>query len=99
MSLVKHILEHDPKARNSDSYLYMKIIEIKAQGWEMPLCNVSVMYFLQNMKMLDVPPFESVRRARQKIQAKYPDLAACKEVREGRMEKEEAYYQFAKMEV
>lgn len=42
------------------------------------------------------PPFESVRRTRQKVQEKYPDLAASEEVEAGRELNETAYREFAR---
>lgn len=96
--LVRRILEKDEQARNSDSHLYMRVIEIVADEWPVSLYGMTVCYFLENMKRLGAPPFESVRRARQKMQAKYPHLAACEKVAEARMENEREYRAFAKEE-
>ena len=91
-NLVKSILEENEQSRNSDNYLYMQILKKK----NIDLQNLTVADFLQNMKELGAPPFESVRRARQKVQERYPDLAATAKVKEARAEQEQEYYAFAK---
>lgn len=96
-ALVKSLLEKDKKCRNSDSYLYLEVIEAiaKRDEWCITLQGMSVSYFLLNMSQLGVPAFETVRRARQKLQASYPELASCDKVQEGRLEKELEYRAFA----
>ena len=95
--LVKYILEHDVRARNSDSFLYLKVIRIMAErkGHAEPK-YISVDDFLLNMKEWGYPPFESVRRSRQKIQKQYPELRACKKVEEARAENELEYRAYAR---
>jgi hypothetical protein len=95
-ALVKTILEEDQKARNSDSYLYLKVIEHIAEKKQLPLSNITILHFLLHMKDYGFPPFESVRRARQKLQAAFPELAASKEVADQRADNEEAYREFAR---
>lgn len=97
-AMVKDILIQDEQARNSDSYLYMKVLEKIAKNWEVPLYGMTVCYFLRNMKSIGAPPFETVRRSRQILQAKYPKLAACKNVATARAENEKVYYEFSQME-
>ena len=91
-NLVKSILEENEQSRNSDSFLYLQLLKKK----NIDLQNLTVAEFLLHMKELDAPPFESVRRARQKLQAKYPELAATAKVKEARAEQEQEYYAFAK---
>lgn len=97
LALVRNILESDDLARNSDNHLYLKVLETvaKSKGVAIDLDNVSIVDFLAHMDLLGFPPFESVRRARQKNQAKYPWLAASDEVALFRGENEEAYREFA----
>lgn len=95
-ALVKRILEIDEQARNSDSHLYMRVLEVVSEDWNEPLHNMTVCRFLQDMNKLGAPSFETVRRTRQKVQAQYPELAACKKVAEARMENEAEYRAFAK---
>ena len=97
LALVRNILESDDLARNSDNHLYLKVLETVAssKGIEIDLDNISITDFLVNMDLMGFPPFESVRRARQKNQAKFPWLAASDEVTMLRSENEEAYREFA----
>ena len=89
--LVKEILEENEDARNSDNTLYAEICYRH---------NPSVMRlpFEQVIRYLDgygLPPFESVRRARQKLQAERPDLRPNDEVALFRAENETAYKEFS----
>lgn len=95
-ALVKAILEEDQKARNSDSHLYLKVIEHIADQKGYDIWNFKVPYFLEYMTVYGFPPFESVRRSRQKLQAEYPELSANRKVAEQRAENEEAFRQFAR---
>lgn len=94
--LVRQILEQDKQARNSDSLLYLRVLEIVSDDWNISLYSMSVSYFLLNMKELKAPSFETVRRTRQKLQATYPELSACYKVQDGRFEKEAEYRAYAK---
>ena len=90
-SLVKEILEENEDARNSDNTLYAEICYRH---------NPSVMRlpFEEVIRYLDgygLPPFESVRRARQKLQAERPDLRPSDEVALFRAENETAYKEFS----
>lgn len=97
-ALVAKILEEDEKARNSDSYLYFRVIGILGQERDIDMNFVTVTAFLLNMAEWGFPPFESVRRTRQKVQAECPWLAACPKVGEYRAENEQAYREFARGE-
>ena len=97
--LVKTILRADERARNNDSFLYLRVLEYYACNIGLDLKRTTVQWFFENRDGWGFPPPESVRRARQKIQAKYPDLAACDRVQEKRMEKEREYRAYALGEV
>jgi hypothetical protein len=60
---------------------------------------LSVPVFLTKMNELGFPPFESVRRNRQKLQAAHPELAACEAVESFREEKEKEFRAFARCEL
>lgn len=94
-ALVQSILERDEKARDNDSYLYFCVINNIAQSTNIDLSKISVTAFLLNINALNFPPFESVRRSRQKVQAECPWLAPSREVAELRAENEEIYKAFA----
>lgn len=97
--LVKAILEQDERARNSDSYLYLRVIRIFADKKGVDINKMSIPLFLLNMNELGFPPFESVRRTRQKAQAECPELASSKVVAERRAEAEKDYRKFARAAV
>lgn len=90
-ALVKEVLEENEKARNSDNILYVQVCYMLNP-------SVARLPFGEVMVRLDaygLPPFESVRRTRQKIQAERPDLRPCDEVELFRAENETAYKEFA----
>lgn len=91
-ALVKTILEEDEQTRNSDSFLYFRLLE----RIDKAILTVPVHDFLLGMGLWGIPPFESVRRARQKVQAECPWLAACDKVKEFRSENEDEYVDFAR---
>ena len=96
--IVKDIMQTDTQARNSDSILYLRVLQRVTEATECPINvrTMSVKYFLENMNELDFPPFESVRRTRQKIQRDHPELRACEVVEIGRMENEKEYRAYAR---
>lgn len=99
-ALVQFILETEKRARNSDYYLYFRVIKAIADKHHIDLKKIPVTDYLLNMELSALfPPFESVRRARQKAQAEHPALAACEEVRSKRAELEEVYKEFARANV
>jgi hypothetical protein len=93
--LVKAILEENEMARNSDSYLYLKVLEHISRREDLGLEYMTVIYFLSNISKMPVPGFETVRRTRQKVQADCPDLASNKKVAEMRMENEKEFKSYA----
>lgn len=97
-SIVKDILETDQQARNNDNYLYSKVIEYIADQKQLcpPLSDIDILHYLNHMKDYGFPPFESVRRSRQKAQAEFPELSANKTVAAHRAENEETFRQFAR---
>ena len=93
--LVEQILREEPQTRNSDSLLYLKVLQHHAAEKNMDLQNISLPLFLLNMGDWGYPPFESVRRTRQKTQAQYPELAANDRVSGFRSANEEEYRAYA----
>lgn len=96
--IVKTIMEEDRLARSSDSFLYLRVLEVYAQCSERPinLKSMSVAHFLLNMKEYGFPPFESVRRNRQLIAAKYPGLAGSDDTEAWRTANEEAVREYVR---
>ncbi len=94
--LVKDILTRNPDARNSDYTLWLEVLKeyTAFHGCSALLKSWTVEDFLARGHTL-VPRFESVSRARRKIQAKYPELRGTRKVQEARAELEEKYREFA----
>lgn len=95
-ALVLSILEKDERSRNSDSHLYFRVINTIADKHNIDLAKIPVIDFLLNLNKSPFPPFESVRRSRQKIQRECPWLAASADVEEFRAENEHEFREFAR---
>lgn len=88
---VNQILEENENARNSDNKLYIEVCNrVNPSALRLPFADV-----IGNLADYNLPPFESVRRARQKLQAAHPELRPCDEVALLRAENETAYEEFA----
>lgn len=92
---VEAILEHDKQARNSDDYLYYRICQDVAKENGLPFAKMTAPAFILARKEFGYPPFETVRRARQLVQERRPELAASSGVKEGRSVNEQEYRAFA----
>lgn len=97
--IVRTILEEDKQARNSDSFLYLKVLEHVSEKNGVGLYDLTVPAFLTSMDVLGFPGFETVRRSRQKIQATYPELASSEKVAAMRMENEKVFRAYANGDV
>jgi hypothetical protein len=97
--VVKSILAQYKQTRNNDGLLYLKVLEHYSHENGVDIRLLSVPYFLREMRSMGFPAFESVRRARQKIQATYPELAACEAVESLRTANQEVYREYARSEV
>lgn len=95
-TLVKAILEENKQARNSDSFLYFQVLKRLGKEKGLDLDYISVTVFLLHMAEWGFPPFESVRRTRQKLQAEFPELSANRTVAAHRTENEKVFRQFAR---
>ena len=90
-SIVKFVLENCEKARNSDMELYLIICEtLNPTAYRKPF-----FYVISHLEELGLPPFETVRRTRQRVQAKHPELRPCDTVALFRAENEKAFEEFA----
>lgn len=97
-ALVQAILERDTRARNSDYFLYFTVLKTIATDKGVSLKRITITDFLLNEEISSLfPPFESVRRSRQKVQADFPELAATDRVEAGREINEKAYRDFARV--
>ena len=98
-ALVKALLEKDERLRNSDSLLYLKVLSVVADRKGIDLKTVTIRKFLLEYHGTVFPPFESVRRSRQKVQEHHPELRPCEAVADFRQEAEMEYLAFARCEV
>lgn len=78
------LLHTMPAARGDDNLLYYHICVKCAEAIGEPLYSFTASDFLLNKHSYGFPCFESVRRARQKAQAKYPALCPPEGVMNGR---------------
>lgn len=93
---VLRILQEKPQARNSDNLLYLYVIREIAEEQQINLNFISIESFLITMPISVFPPFESVRRARQKAQAENKELSADSAVEVFREEFREEFRKFAR---
>lgn len=97
-ALVKSILEQDKQCRNSDSFLYLKVLSVIGKQKGIDIEKMSIPYFLLNLHGAGFPGFETVRRTRQKLQQHHPELAACEAVEGFRAENEAEFRAYARGE-
>ena len=90
--MVRAVLEKDKEARNDDMFLYLQVCNVCLKDAEtMSLAELKTIY-----KHYRFPHFESVRRARQKLQATCPELAGNLQIRQIRATQEKVYRDYAK---
>ena len=94
--LVKHILENDKRARNSDSFLYLKVLDSLDNERGTDILRMRVMHFLEAQSELDIPSIETVGRCRRKVVENNPHLAGSSEVEAGRALKETEFREYAR---
>lgn len=93
--IVKDILQENEQARNSDKLLYFEVCK-RLNAW---VLDERLGDFLLTFSDYNLPQFESVGRARRKIQAQFPELRPIKDVEVGRYERSIDYEKFARGEV
>lgn len=88
--IVKEELEQNEDCRNSDATLIMEILKRFHLSNNTPISVV-----LDGITSKKIPPFESITRARRKVQELYPHLSASKKVEEHRINNEQEYIEFS----
>ncbi len=88
--IVEKILDVREDARKNDDILYLYVCEYLNRG----ISSMSLKDFLKTRKETGCPTFETVRRTRQKVFEKRPELKP-KKVTEYREEMEEVYKDYA----
>ena len=93
--VVKDILQNDENARKNDKYLYYAVCkQLNENVLDQKLGDVLLTFSKQ-----DLPRYESVGRARRKLQAQFPELRPAQEIERGRYERSIDYQKFARGEV
>ncbi len=87
--LVKDLMENDKKAREDDFYLYGEVIKLFGVSTR---CHLNTIF--RYIRQKRIPPFETVNRARRRIQELYPELRANDFVESARLDKSEQYIDF-----
>ena len=84
------VLKEHPEARNDDMKLYLLVSKACIYDTH-GISHFSFEDVMSNYKAYGIPCFESIRRTRQKIQAKYPELGCSPEVRRARHKMQRVY--------
>lgn len=95
-NLVWEVLLRSHAARNSDNVLYSLVCAEKLKEKGLTIDEISLKDGLLAQKEYNLPNFETVRRARQKLQAQFPELTGSKNVKEAREKREKAFREFAR---
>lgn len=96
MAVVKDVLEREPFCRNSDSFLELEVLKIYAKDLGLDIGTMTVDVLYQNRVAWGFPKSESIRRTRQLVQAKYPELAASDPIDAYRLAEEERIKSFVR---
>ena len=95
-AIVKEILENNRRSRNSDTYLYLQVLYKVGLIKGIDVNAMPVTEFLMKRNKLGFPCYESVSRARRKLQAEYSELAGTDEVEEQKVINERVYKEYAR---
>lgn len=89
---VLDVLETSPEARERDDILFVEVYE----GINPIVVNMPFWKVMKHRQEYGLPTLESIRRARQIIANKRPDLDCSKRTRKGRDAAEEEYREYAR---
>jgi len=96
--LVKEILTQSREARNSDDELYYIVCSVILEEQHLDPGTFPLSWALLRREDFALPKYETVRRTRQKVQAKHPELRSTKAVSFYRAEREKVYRAYARGE-
>lgn len=89
---VLDILKHHPDTRDDDMLLYWRYVQIAGMGY----VNFTDCFVNRAVReKYRIAGFETVSRCRRKLQRKYPELRASKEVEQARHKKEQEMFDYA----
>jgi hypothetical protein len=90
--IVHKVLREEKQTRNDDDLLYLRVCNRIAGE----VSGMTVATFLLHRRELGLPCMESCRRARQKIQAAFPELRPDDDTANYRLLEEERYKAFSR---
>lgn len=93
---VMAVLDLYPKTRDSDDLLYYHVCKDRLLRKGIVLDQLSFKTVILGRKEYGIPPYETVRRTRQKIQSEYPELRSAADVEAMRMVREEEFKTYAR---
>ena len=96
--IVKRILEEEPFCRNSDCFLELEVLKVYAKRLGIDLGSMTVDTLFRHRNEWGFPKSESIRRTRQLVQAKHPELAASDPIDAYRLVNEERVKSFVREE-
>ena len=94
--IVEVILKADPKTRNNDSLLYIRLIDWIGKRDQVDYIHMPLVMFYEQLPTLNVPTIETVSRLRRKAQHDNPELKANAEITAFRAEREEQFRAYAR---
>ena len=89
--IVKKVLEENFDTRSDDFMLIYEVYKVFLDNID----NVGFKDIMLNHKEYNLPYFESIRRTRQKLQSKFPELLPPESVQQGRKLEEADYKSYA----
>lgn len=90
IQLVKAILEKYPETRDDDNLLWAKVLE----AVNFDSSDMTLSFVLENVKRYGLPSFQTVSRARRKVQQDHPELKGTARIQQKRKEQEQKYREF-----
>ena len=95
-NIVKIILQNDKRTRDSDTRLYRQVVAYIGLKKGIDVGTMSVTYFLDNLNEMGFPKYETVSRARRKLQSENPELNGSDDVEEQRKINERVFKDYAR---
>lgn len=93
---MKRILEESPFCRNSDCFLELEVLKVYAKRLGIDLGTMTVDTLYQHRNEWGFPKSESIRRTRQLVQARHPELGASDPIDAYRLVNEERVRSFVR---
>ena len=98
-NIVGTVLEFYPETRDDDYLLWLEVLRQTQFPEVCDVLSMPVNRFLTIARYTHYPQFETVSRARRKLQAQRPELRATPETQAARAEMERKYREYARADV